>query len=44
MDVMRKAKEISPDRAYSYGMRRVRQTMSVHNVGGVAGQGGRVRA
>jgi len=32
LDVMRKAKEISLDRVYSYGMRRVRQTMSVHNV------------
>ena len=32
LDVMRKAKEISLDRVYSYGVRRVRQTMSVHNV------------
>ena len=34
LDVMRKAKEISLDRVYSYGMRRVRQTMSVHKVVG----------
>ena len=32
LDVMRKAKEISLDRVYIYIARRVRQTMSVHNV------------
>ena len=34
IDVMRKAKEMSLDRVYIHIARRVRQTMSVHNVVG----------